>query len=250
DYTAIGRTTHLAARMEQLASPGSILLTPSTHDLAEGFVETRSLGAIPIKGLEQALEVYEVTGLGVDRTRFKAVARRGLTRFLGRDAELDELRRAQQLTRDGCGQVTAIIAEAGVGKSRLVHEFAHSPELQDWLVLECTAVSYGKAMSYLPVIDLLRSYFGIQDKDGLQEIGNKVAGELLALDKTLEPTLPALLSMLDVPLEPSVGSAEATAWSALAPAQRRRHILDAVRRLVLREARQQPLLLVFEDLHW
>ena len=178
DYTAVGRTTHLAARMEQLASPGSILLTPSTLRLAEDLVTARSLGPVPVKGLAAPLEIHELTGVGPARTRFQAVARRGLTRFVGRDAELDQLRRAQQLARDGHGQVVAIQAEPGVGKSRLVHELTHSHNMESWLVLECTAVSYGKAMSYLPVINFLKSYFEVRDQDSREVISDKIEDKL------------------------------------------------------------------------
>ena len=136
DYTAVGQTTHLAGRMEQLASPGSILLTPSTLELVEGFVAVKALGPVPVKGLAEPVEVYEVTGAGPARTRLQAGARRGLTRFVGRDPELEQLRRAQQLAGDGHGQVVAVVGEAGVGKSRLVHEFSHSHRLQGWRVLE------------------------------------------------------------------------------------------------------------------
>ena len=243
DYTAIGRTTHLAARMEQLASPGSILLTPSTLELAEGFVTVNSIGTVSVKGLADPLEVHEVTRIGPARTRLQAVARHGLTRFVGRDAELEHLRRAQQLARDGHGQVAVLIAEAGVGKSRLVYELTHSQSLEGWLVLEAAAVSYGKAMSYLPVVSLLRSYFEIRNEDSIQAIGDKVAGKLLALDRALEPTLPALLALLDAPVNDA-------AWQTLDPAERRRRMLDGIRHLLLREARRQPLLLIVEDLHW
>ncbi len=243
DYTAVGRTTHLASRMEQLASPGSILLTPSTLELVKGFVSSKSLGRVPVKGLADPLEVHEVTGFGVARTRLQAGARRGLTRFVGRDAELEQLRRAQRLAHDGHGQIAALVAEAGVGKSRLVYELTHSQSLKGWLVLECAAASYGKAMSYLPVVNLLKSYFEIQDRDSLQSIGDKVAVKLLALDRSLEPTLPALLALLDAPVNDP-------AWQTLDPAQRRRRMLDSARHLLLREARKQPLILIFEDLHW
>jgi predicted ATPase len=109
-----------------------------------------------------------VTGAGPARTRLQAAARRGLTRFIGRDPELEQLRRAQELAGDGHGQVAAVVGEAGVGKSRLVYEFTHSHRLQGWLVLEAASVSYGKATSYLPVIDLLKGYFKIRDRDDLR----------------------------------------------------------------------------------
>jgi len=243
DYTAVGQTTHLAARMEQLASPGSILLTPATLELVEGFVAVKPLGPVPVKGLADPVEVYEVTGAGPARTRLQAAARRGLTRFVGRDAELEQLRRAQQRAATGHGQIAAIVGEAGVGKSRLVYEFTHSHRLQGWLCLESTSVSYGKATSYLPVIDLLKGYFKIQDRDDLREIREKVMGKLLALDEALNPTLPALLALLDVPMDDA-------AWQKADPAQRRQRTLDAVKRLLLREAREQALLVIFEDLHW
>src|SRR5437667_6675854 len=243
DYTAVGQTTHLAARMEQLADPGAIVITPDTLALAEGYVAVKSLGPVSVKGLADAVEVYEVTGAGPARTRLQAATRRGLTRFVGRDAELEQLRRAQRLAGNGHGQVAAIVAEAGVGKSRLVYEFTHSRHLQNWLVLESASVSYGKATSYLPVIDLLKGYFKIHDRDDPREIREKVTGTVLTLDESLKPKLPALLALLDVP-------ADDPAWQTLDPAERRQRTLDAVKRLLLREVREQPLLVIFEDLHW
>lgn len=243
DYTAVGRTTHLAARMEQLASPGSILLTPSTLLLAEGLVRTKSLGPVPVKGLAEPLEVHELMGTGPARTRFQAVARRALTPFVGRNAELEELRRLQRLAYDGHGQVAALVAEAGAGKSRLVYELTHSLGREGWLVLECGAVSYGKAMSWLPVVGLLRSYFEIKDRDDLRAIRDKVTAKLLALDRSLEAGLPALLTLLDVPVKDD-------AWQTLAPRQRRQRTLDTLRRLLLAAARQRPCVVIFEDLHW
>src|SRR5262249_37317329 len=148
----------------------------------------------------------------------------GLTRFVGRDAELEQLRRAQELAGAARGQVAAIVGEAGVGKSRLVYEFTHSHRMEGWLVLESSSVSYGKATSYLPVIDLLRGYFKIQERDDLREIREKVTGKLLTLDRTLEPTLPALLALIDVPVDGLM-------WQTLDPEQRRQQTLDAVRRL-------------------
>jgi class 3 adenylate cyclase/tetratricopeptide (TPR) repeat protein len=243
DYTAVGRTTHLAARMEQLATPGSILMTPPTLELVEGFVTVKPLGSVPVKGLTEPLEVHEVTGVGPLRTRFQSIARRGLTPFVGRERELEQLRQAQRLAGNGQGQVVALVAEAGIGKSRLVYELAHSPVLDGWLVMECAAVSYGNAIGYLPVVNLLKGYFEITQQDSLQTISDKVKTKLLALDGALAPTLPVLLALLDAPVNDP-------AWQSLDPAQRRRRMLDGVRYVLLREARQQPLLLIIEDLHW
>jgi len=243
DYTAVGQTTHLAARMEQAALPGSVVLTPDTLRLAEGFVEVRPLGAMPVKGLAEPMEVYELTGGGAARTRFQAVAARGLTRFVGRDAEVEQLRHALDLAAAGHGQVGAIVGEAGVGKSRLLYEFTHSHRVQGWLILEAGSVSYGKATAYLPVIDLLKGYFKIQDRDDHREMRDKVIGRVLGLDRSLEGLLPPVLTLLDVPVDDP-------GWEALDPPQRRQRTLEAVKRLLLRESQAQPLLLVIEDLHW
>jgi class 3 adenylate cyclase len=243
DYTAVGQTTHLAARMEQIADPGAIVITPATLVLAEGYVEVKSLGPVPVKGLADAVEVYEVTGAGTARRRLQAAALRGLTRFVGRDAEVEHLRRALGQAGAGHGQVVAIVGEPGVGKSRLTYEFTHSHRVQDWLILEASSVSYGKATSYLPVIDLLKGYFKIGDRDTHREMRDKVMGRVLGLDRALEPLLPPLLALLDVPVEDA-------AWQTLDAPQRRRRMLDAVKRLLLRESQVQPLLVVFEDLHW
>jgi class 3 adenylate cyclase/tetratricopeptide (TPR) repeat protein len=243
DYTAVGQTTHLAARMEQLAPPGTVRLTAETMRLAEGYVEVRSLGPIPVKGLADPIEIFELTGAGAARTRLQAAALRGLTRFVGRDAEVEHLRRVLGQADTGRGQVVSIVGEAGVGKSRLVHEFTHSHRVQSWLILEASSVSYGKAASYLPVIDLLKGYFKICDRDDHREMRDKVLGRVLGLDRALEPMLPPLLALLDVPVED-------LAWQNLDPPQRRQRTLEAVKRLLLRESQVQPLLLVFEDLHW
>jgi len=243
DYTAVGQTTHLAARLEQMAMPGSILVSPATLNLAEGYVVVKSLGARPVKGLDAPLEVFELTGAGAARTRLQAAVLRGLTRFVGRDAEVEHLRRVLGQAGAGRGQVVAIVGEAGVGKSRLVYEFTHSHRVQDWLILEASSVSYGKATSYLPVIDLLKGYFKIGDRDDHREMRAKVLGRVLGLDRALEPLLSPLLALLDVPIEDA-------AWQNLDPPERRQRTLDAVRRLLLRESQVQPLLVVFEDLHW
>ena len=136
DYTAIGETTHLAARMEQAARPGTVLIAPATLNLVEGFVAVKSLGPVPMKGRSEPVEVYELSGLGPARTRLQAAARRGLTRFVGRDAEIEMLRRSLERAGAGHGQAVAIVGEAGVGKSRLVSEFTRSRRSHGWLVLE------------------------------------------------------------------------------------------------------------------
>ena len=170
DYSAVGQTTHLAARMEQLAAPGSIRITGHTVELAEGQVAVKPLGPVPIKGLGEPVEVYELVGTGTGRRRLRTTERRGLSRFVGRGAELEQLRGALDKAARGQGQVVAVVGEPGVGKSRLFHEFVHSHRTHGWLVVECGSVSYGKATAYLPIIDLLKGYFRIQDRDEPREI--------------------------------------------------------------------------------
>jgi len=243
DYTAVGQTTHLAARMEQMADPGAILLTPDTLHLAEGFVRVQSLGTVTVKGLATPAEIFELTGASSVRSRLQATAARGLTTFVGRDAEMDTLFTALAQAKTGKGQVVAVVGEPGVGKSRLFWEFTHSHRTEGCLIVEAGSVSYGKATSYLPVIELLGAYFQIESPDDQRRIRERVTGKLLSLDRALEPSLPALLALLDVPVDDEE-------WMRLDPPQRRQRTLDSLKRLLLREAQIQPLIVVFEDLHW
>src|SRR5262245_55306376 len=190
DYTAVGQTTHLAARMEQMALPGSILLTQATLGLAEGYVQVTPLGPVPVKGIAAPIDVFELVGVSGIRRRLQATAARGLTRFVGRDTELEALVQALARAGAGHGQVVVLVGEAGVGKSRLVFEFVHAHQLQGWRVLESASVSYGKATPYFPVIDLLKRYSHVDDGDGSHPIRAKMTGQILTLDETLHDHLP------------------------------------------------------------
>jgi len=243
DYTAVGQTTHLAARMEQLADPGTTLMTAETRGLAESFVETTPLGPMVVKGMSGPIEVYELSGARSVRSRLHAGAVRGLSPFVGRDTEIGQLLRAIEHARQGRGQVAAIVGEPGVGKSRLTFELTHSPRLDGWRVLEASASSHGKATSYLPVVELLRGCLGIGEREGDTEMRAKIGGRLSELGENPWPAVPAFEALLGVP----VGS---TRWSELEPRQRRQHTLEALTRLVLRESLRQPVLLILEDLHW
>ena len=243
DYTAVGQTTHLAARMEQLADPGSTLLSPNTLALVEGQIQVKALGPMSVKGLAEPVAVYEMLGASTVRSRFQAAAARGLTAFVGRTTEMEQLYQALDRAKAGRGQVVAVVGEPGVGKSRLYYEFTHSHRVQDCFVIASTSVSYGKAASYFPLIDLLRTYFRIEGRDDARLIREKVTGRLLSLDRALEPFLSAMLWLLDV-------SADDPHWERLDPPQRRQQILDGVKRLLLRESQTQPVVVVFEDLHW
>jgi class 3 adenylate cyclase/tetratricopeptide (TPR) repeat protein len=243
DYSAVGQTTHLAARMEQLATPGSIRLTAATLRLAEGLVQVHALGQFPVRGLTDPVEVFELVGASAIRRRLQASAARGLTRFVGRQQELAVLQQALEWAGGGHGQVVAVVGEAGVGKSRLVYEFVHAHHAPGWCVLESASVSYGKATPYFPLIDLLKRYSHVEEHDDTRTIRAKVTGQVVTLDPALHDTVPALLSLLDALPEDSP-------FVQLDPPQRRQRTLDALKRVLLRESQTQPLLLVCEDLHW
>ena len=243
DYSAIGETTHLAARMEQLAPPGTIRLTATTLRLVEGLIRVTALGPVPVKGLTAPVEVFDVMGASALRHRLQAAAARGLTPFVGRQSELDFVQRALTQARAGQGQVVALVGEAGVGKSRLVYEIVHSHRTQGWRVLETASASYGKATPYFPVIELLKRYAQVEERDDPRTIRAKVSGQVLTLGDALQPALPALLALLDaLPADSPLATAD--------PSRRRQRTLEALKQVLLRESQVQPLLLVCEDLHW
>jgi predicted ATPase/class 3 adenylate cyclase len=243
DYTAVGQTTHLAARMEQMAAPGSVLIPGTMLSLTRDAVATSLLGPRAVKGLATPVEIYEVTGASTSGSRRQAAATRDLTRFVGRHTEMETLRQALERATAGHGQLVAVAAEPGVGKSRLIREFLHSDAAQGWRILEAAGVSSGKTTAYLPLLEPLRAYFGLDAQDDPHTTCEKVTAHLHMLQEDAWPSGPALLQILDV-------SAEDAAWQTLDPLRRREHMLDTLRRLVRRESWIQPLLLVFDSLHW
>ena len=243
DYSAVGQTTHLAARLEQLAPPGTILLTAATVRLVEGLVRVKAWGPVPIKGLAEPVEVWELLGVSGMRRRLQTARARGLTHFVGRQTELAILHAALAQAGAGHGQVVAVVGEAGVGKSRLVDEFVQAAHTQGWLVLDSAAVSYGQATPYFPVLDLLRRYCHLEEREDAGTIQAKVTEQVLTLDAALQDTIPALLALLDaLPAD--------SPFLQLDAPQRRQHTLAALKRVLLRQSQVQPLLLVCEDLHW
>jgi class 3 adenylate cyclase/tetratricopeptide (TPR) repeat protein len=242
EYTPIGHTTNLASRMQTVAPTGSIAITEHTRRLVEGYFTLKARGPTRIKGVSEAVNVYEVTGLGPLRTRLQRSAGRGLTKFVGREREMDAMKAAAERATAGRGQIVAAMAEAGTGKSRLFYEFKVKNQ-SVWMVLEAFSVSHGKASAYLPVIDLLHSYFRIVSDDDPRTRREKVNGKVLTLDRALEDTLLYLFGLL--------GIADVDDPLAGMDAQiRRRRTLDAIKRILLRESLNQPLMLIFEDLHW
>jgi class 3 adenylate cyclase len=242
DYVPVGHSTNLAARMEQMATPGSILITEYTRKLVEGYFELKALGAAEIKGAEAPLNIYEVLGAGPLRTRLQVSATRGLTRFVGRQSEMDHIKRALEQTKAGHGQIVGVMGEPGLGKSRLFYEFK-LPSLSGCLVLEAYCVSHGKAAPYLPVIELLKSYFDIQAHDDERKRREKVTGKVLTLDRSLEDTLFYLFALLSIEEQPSP-------LQQMDAQIRRRRTFEALKKLFVRESLNQPLILIFEDLHW
>ncbi|HUH00109.1 MAG TPA: AAA family ATPase, partial [Gammaproteobacteria bacterium] len=214
-----------------------------TLRLAEDYVQVKPLGLVNVKGLPEPVDVYEAVGAGTVRTRLQRSAARGLTRFIGRDRELDQMRQALEQAATGRGQMIAVVGEPGVGKSRLFYEFLNSHRTHGWMIMQGTSVSYGRASSYLPVLDMLRSYFKIEQRDDPRAVRTKVTGTVLTLDEGLKDVVVPVLGLLDA-------LADDSPFLHQSPPQRRQSTLDAIKRLVLRETQAQPVLLVFEDLHW
>jgi tetratricopeptide (TPR) repeat protein len=242
EYTPIGHSTSLAARMQVLAPTGSIATTDVTRKFCEGYFTFKSLGPTVVKGVSEPVAVYEVTGLGPLRTRLQRAAGRGLTKFVGREREMEVLRHTAELAKQGHGQLVAAMAEAGVGKSRLFYE-VKAVIRSGWMVLEGFSVSHGKASAYLPLIDLLHSYFEIELSDDARKRREKVGGKVLMLDRSLEDSLPHLFGLLGI-----VEGDDPLAQTD--PYFRRRRLQDAIKRILLRESLNQPLMIIFEDLHW
>lgn len=243
DYTPIGHSTGLAARMEGLATPGSVVVSEYTYKLTEGYFAFKPLGAVRVKGVSEPVNIYEVVGVGPLRTRLQVSAtRRGLTRFVGRQSELEQLQRALEQAKAGHGQIVGVMGEPGLGKSRLFYEFTLTAP-SGGLVLEAYSVSYGKASPYLLVIELLKSYFQIQPHDDERQRKEKITGKVLTLDRSLEDTLPYFFALLGI--EDLTASLQ-----QMDPQIRRRRTFEALKRLFLRESLNQPLILIFEDLHW
>src|SRR5229473_195090 len=242
EYTPIGHTTNLAARMQTAAPAGSIAASEATQRLCEGYFEFRTLGPTAVKGMNASVEVYEVVRAGPLRTHFQLSARRGLTKFVGREREMAAMAGALEQARAGHGQIVAAVGEAGAGKSRLMYEFkATIPD--ECKVLEAYSVSHGRASAWLPVIELLRGYFDIQDADDPATRREKVRGALAALDPALSEVLPYLLGLLGI-------QKGADPLAQMDPQIRRRRTLEAIKRIIQRESLEHALVVIFEDLHW
>jgi class 3 adenylate cyclase/tetratricopeptide (TPR) repeat protein len=244
DYSAVGQTTHLAARMEQLAPPGSILVTEAFTRLTDSYLQFKPLGLVSVKGLGGPVDVFELTGPEPTGTRIRsAEVSRGLTHLVGRQDELNSLLDALDRAEAGSGQIVGVVGEPGLGKSRLCHELVRSARARSWLALETSSVSYGQMTAWMPLSELLRAYFQIETRASASEIRHQVATRLTALDSSLMDFYSAILWLLDVPVEDPRSA-------TVDPEQRRQAALDGVRRMLALQSRLRPLLLVFENLHW
>ena len=242
EYTPIGHTVNLASRLQSLAGAGSTVISDSTRKLVEGYFALTPLGPAHVKGISEPINVHEVVGLGPLRTRLQRSAGRGLSTFVGRAKENEALRRAATRAHSGAGQIVAVVAEPGVGKSRLFFEF--KAEVQsDWTVLEAFALSHGKGSSYLPVVELLHGYFGIVSEDSIAARRDKVAAKIAVLDPDLESGLPYLHALLEI-------ADDKNRLVGMDAQLRKSRTLDAVANLFLAEAVNRPLLVMVEDLHW
>jgi len=243
NYTAIGHTVGLAQRMESLAEPGRAYVTEHTAALAAGFLDLDDLGEFEIKGASQPVRVSRLVGIGSARSRLDLARSRGFSQFVGREAELEELRLALAEAETGEGRAVGIVAEPGIGKSRLCHEFAEHCRREGFEVFEAQAQAHGTASPYLPVLQMLRSFFAIGDGDPDQIVREKIAGRALLLDADLAGQLPLLFEFLGVP------DAERP-LPQLSPETRQRALTDLVCGIVNAPNRRKTLVLVVEDLHW
>jgi DNA-binding winged helix-turn-helix (wHTH) protein/tetratricopeptide (TPR) repeat protein len=240
-WSALGPTIDEARRLGRTAAEGATLISDATRRQVEGRFLLADAGPMPA-GNNEGARLLESSL--TRSSRFKAAMARGLTRLVGREDELAQLHRAERLAASGKGQLVSLVGEAGVGKSRLAYELVQSlGRSRDWRLLDCAAVPYGKSSSYLPMIELLQRYLGIEAHDDVDVMQGKLRANLGAAGGTAMAGLPALQSLLEVPVDDA-------AWGALDPGQRRSRTIEALVQLLLREASAQPCVLLIEDLHW
>jgi class 3 adenylate cyclase/tetratricopeptide (TPR) repeat protein len=243
EYTAIGHTVGLAQRMESLAEPGRAYLTEQTAKLVAGYLDLDDLGEFDVKGVSEPVRVHALAGAGGARSRLDISRARGFTRFVGREDELATLQAALEQSRDGQGVVVGVVGEAGVGKSRLCHEFVERCRRRGIPVYEAQCQAHGSAIPFLPVLQMMRSYFGVTEHDPDQQAREKIAGRLLLLDETFAESLPLVFDFLAVP-DPHRPAPR------MDPDARQRALLEMVKRLVHTSSQREPGINVLEDVHW
>ena len=242
DYTAIGDTTNMAARMESMADPGSILLTHHTQGLAKEYFKFKDLGKLPVKGKKEPQDVYELLSASKTVTRLDASVAKGLTQYIGRRNEIDALLKSYETTLAGSGQVIGIIGEAGVGKSRLIYELRNRLH-GDYFYLEGTCLQYGGSIPFLPLMDILRSLFDVQEGDPGDVIKKKMTERIAKFDEKFLGVLTAFQDILSPPSDDET-------WQNLEPKEKRTRTFEAIRNLLIRFSQDKTLILVIDDLHW
>ena len=243
DYTAIGHTVGLAQRMEQLAEPGKTYMTRYTAPLVEGYLAIEELGEFQVKGVSHPVHVYELSGIGQARGRLDISQARGFSRFVGRDEEMRILEDALGHAREGDVQVIGIVGEAGVGKSRLCHEFVERHRARGLPVYQVAGQAHASSIPLLPVLELMRAYFDITELDSDQSARERIAGKLLLLDQRFANDLPLIFDFLAVP-DPERPSPR------MDPEARQRQMLDLTKRLIHAQSARDPGINLYEDLHW
>ena len=243
DYTAQGHVVGLAQRMEALAEAGCAYLTAESARLVEGYFELRDLGAFEIAGSSEPLGVYALEGMGRYKTRLDLSRARGFSRFVGRAREMERLELAIERAASGEGQVVCVVADAGVGKSRLCSEFLERCQARGTLVNETHCPAHGKTIPLLPILGLMRSFFRIEEGDSAAEARRKIAGTLVLLDEAFSEALPLVFDFLGVP-DPERPVSE------LDPEDRQRQLLDFMQRFVQARSASEPAVILVDDLHW
>jgi class 3 adenylate cyclase/tetratricopeptide (TPR) repeat protein len=243
DYTAIGDTTNLAARLESLTKPGNILVSRDSYRLIRDFFELKSLGKVEIKGKEALQEVYALIKSTDVSTRIEAAVAKGLTRFVGRPNSMATLMEAYDKVLSGVGQVVGIVGEAGVGKSRLLLEFRDRLPQKEITYLEGRCLHFGGAMAYLPILDILKSFFDIKEGDQEFVIKRKMKEKILQFNEKLKNLLSPFEDLLSLKVTDE-------AYLELDPKQKRARVFEGIRDLMIRESQKRPLVLAIEDLHW
>jgi class 3 adenylate cyclase/tetratricopeptide (TPR) repeat protein len=243
DYTAIGDTINLASRMESMAAPGTIFATKHTHKLAHDFFVFNPKGKLSVKGKGQPVEAYELVGVGTIDTRLEAAVAKGLTRFVGRDREIESLTRALEKVEAGTGQVIGLVGEAGVGKSRLALQFQNALDNERHTYLEGRCLHFGASMAYLPILDILKSYFAVTERAKESTIRKQIEERLASLGDDLSHLLSPFHELLSL-------SVDDESYLKLEPRQRRERTFEALRDFFVRLSQEKPAILVVEDLHW
>jgi len=243
DYTAVGDTTNLAARMESIAEPGATLVSKNTYKSAKNYFDFESLGMVEVKGKTEPQEVYRLLKTGKAESRMDVSVAKGLTRFVGRQGELYALIEGFEKAQTGSGQVVGIVGEAGVGKSRTLLEFRNDLPEGEYRYLEGRCLHYGGSMPYLPLLDILRSFFEIKEGDREVIIKNKIKKEIFELDVNLEYALAPFQDLFSIKVEDET-------YLKLEPLEKREKIFEALRDLLIRVSHKNPLVIAIEDLHW